>query len=292
MRMKFIVFMTLMVFFSIHGSAFITVKTLSGRNRSKVEQALVKNDANFLKKDLKWYKLGWREYSELLKVATGGTTRGKICTPDSFQILADKKSRIRNSKINRYSKKTTYEFYMTKEFIDRLVKNVVDNECEKSVPILRKVLDQDSFFNFGKHYKIPYEMSDTKQLTLLAYIKIVAEACKKKSKEACLALENLKREVLAFEENFQKKAWRKTPEGQEDLLANQICGHYLDWQANLKAMKEEHEKGKISGFVNKVDLKEWGDEAYEEQKEMKKKMAAYKVRFKETFSTKKRCIQP
>lgn len=281
----------LLIYFSLDASAFISIKDFSGNNVVKMEKAFMKNDAEFLRKELRWYKLGWEDYSTLLKMATGETKRPKICSPEALQVLADKKKKIRTKSIHGISGKNTFQLYMTKKLIDGLINNVIENECEKSIPILRTILDQDSFFNLGKSYKIISDINEPKQLALGTYMRIIIASCKEKKAEACLAQAHLKSEVERFEEILTRKAWRKTPEGQEDLLANEICDHYLNWKGNIKAMKEEHEKGKVSGFVNKVYLKEWGDEAYEDKKKMREHMAIYKIRFKKSFSTKNRCIQ-
>jgi hypothetical protein len=104
-----------------------------------------------------------------------------------------------------------------------------------------------------------------------------------------IAQKNINNAIKNYEQRLKDIQLSKTPEGIEQTFANKICD-FSNMSIKYKShIKDERQRGKISGYINVVKVKKWGDYAYEYDKKTASNANTYKMKYKEKFDF-KRCI--
>lgn len=111
--------------------------------------------------------------------------------------------------------------------------------------------------------------------------------CEKHQGESCKAKDTLMKVGEAMKKEVQNREYAASPQG----ILDEVCNSHAQMQNYLDLINEENEKGKISGYVNKVALKQWGDRAYSAKKEFEAYSAQYKAMTKKAPNVKTQCSQ-
>lgn len=101
--------------------------------------------------------------------------------------------------------------------------------------------------------------------------------------EACRIVKRIKSIVNSMMVAEKHDSKMKNPEYKESILAGKICVPFIEYEHYKNAIKKEHEKAKISGFVNATKLKRWGDRAYAEKADADRAIASYKKEYSKDF---------
>lgn len=155
----------------------------------------------------------------------------------------------------------------------------INNLCVESVELLLGEMTSEDIALAAKSFNLlKFEDVKNNQKYADSLVKItMALAEKNKGKcsngnSNCEGLEHIKKELAGFEnrekEEAAQKAFYKTSEGQKELEKQEFCWQKSEYERYMQLIKEENEKGQISGFVNASHLKEWGDKAYQVKKSM------------------------
>ena len=96
--------------------------------------------------------------------------------------------------------------------------------------------------------------------------------CAKFQGESCKAEVAFRKIVENMGKEQNNREYAASPEG----TLVEICNSYAQMKDFLILIKEENERGKISGYVNKVALKQWGDSAFTHKKELEAHSSRYK----------------
>ncbi|WP_413612916.1 hypothetical protein [Bdellovibrio sp. HCB-110] len=111
--------------------------------------------------------------------------------------------------------------------------------------------------------------------------------CEKFQGESCKA----KNVLMKVGENMKAEAENREYAASSQGVLDEVCNSHAQMQNYLDLIKEENEKGKISGYVNKIALKQWGDRAYSAKKEFESYSAQYKAMTKKAPNVKTQCEQ-
>lgn len=90
-------------------------------------------------------------------------------------------------------------------------------------------------------------------------------------------------------EKLRSYAKARVYEESPDGILDQACDSYGNIEHYLNLIKEENEKGKISGYVNKVSLKYWGDQVYRHRKDFEALNVEYRRRSKKSIDLRRQC---
>ena len=159
----------------------------------------------------------------------------------------------------------------------------INSFCLESVEFLLNKLSPSEVTQATKSYQlIKYEKYANDKTIAPQMVKIAValinknkEHCKSHN-QSCEAVEYVKSDIEKFKGRENKRNYLATKEGKIETLSSEICQHLTTKEDYLQMMKEEREKAKISGLVNKLKLKAWGDKAYEEEKIAQKKIKSFR----------------
>jgi hypothetical protein len=82
----------------------------------------------------------------------------------------------------------------------------------------------------------------------------IKEECSKIQGESCKAQEAFKKVGANMQAEASARDYAASPQG----VLDEVCNSHAEMQNYLNLIREENEKGKISGYVNKVALKQMG----------------------------------
>lgn len=111
--------------------------------------------------------------------------------------------------------------------------------------------------------------------------------CEKFQGESCKAKEALMKVAQTMQKEIKDREYAGSSQG----VLDEVCNSHAEMQNYLGLIKEENEKGKISGYVNKIALKQWGDRAYSAKKEFEAYSAQYKAMTKKAPNPRTQCEQ-
>lgn len=196
--------------------------------------------------------------------------RNGMCEPQHLKLLIERKIKIDK----------------------RHIAGLVRSSCKKGVELLLPKIDQKGLNKVSKIYYVPSNFTEKYQKKLMTVLQPIVlkqkEQCKKNDKLACDTLENFKTAITSYDKRYRQYNHSKTPEGKEQIHANEICDLKNSKAKYQSLISEERAKGQISGYVNAVKLKQWGDKVYKLGKEMNKTAKTYKANYKAEFNY-KRC---
>jgi|GEM_PF-2005160 hypothetical protein len=109
--------------------------------------------------------------------------------------------------------------------------------------------------------------------------------CEKFKGDSCKAKEALMKVGATMKQEAESREYAASSQG----VLDEVCNSHAQMQNYLDLIKEENEKGKISGYVNKVALKQWGDRAYRTKKEFEAYSAQYKTMTKKSPNVRTQC---
>jgi len=169
----------------------------------------------------------------------------------------------------------------------------INNKCPKVIEILLSKIDKESIAIATQLYSLKEMDSYSNHTVLVPIMTNILKTLIVSNKKLCVAnnsnckaLAHLKREVDLFGKREDKRRYLASNEGQIEQILNQLCGHNLNKSKYLNLIKEEKEKGKVSGYINVLKVKQWGDRAFEEGKEIKVKSNTYKKLSGKSFTAK------
>ncbi|WP_374028993.1 hypothetical protein [Bdellovibrio bacteriovorus] len=139
--------------------------------------------------------------------------------------------------------------------------------------------------------KKAYRDSESQESTenILSTLKFISDRlkndCQKYGSESCTAQKALKETVARLQGYAKEREYAESSDG----ILDQACEAYGNIEYYLGLIKEENEKGKISGYVNKFSLKHWGDRVYSYKKEFVGLNNQYKAKSKKDINPQKQC---
>lgn len=182
----------------------------------------------------------------------------------------------------------------------RLVNLASSSFCDEALKLITKSVSKDDFafgisrnfepVQYGwdlsrKHDKKSYpsftettlRLANTQSLEALNSPNVIStltftkqklnEFCSKQGSIPCQALDSFAAMGNKIKSQVDELAYEQSDAGQLETIINDACHNYREYKTRLALIREENEKGKISGFVNKYNLKVWGDQAYDFKKQ-------------------------
>jgi hypothetical protein len=216
----------------------------------------------------------------------------KVTPQASLQLL-----NIATGDNNFHLVRTSY--HCQPKFVSLILKNegklssrhlggILANQCLASLKAVEKQLSPAIIADATQKYYIQ-TMNEKKLLKLIKPIMKILKLKKNQGlPETTIAKSNISKAAIRYDKKLKDLKFSKTPEGIEQSDANQICGLKEMSNKYKSHIKEEREKAKISGYVNVINLKKWGDYAYTYDKKTTTRAKAYKSKYKEKFDF-KRC---
>ncbi|MNK15779.1 hypothetical protein D3C87_339290 [compost metagenome] len=158
-----------------------------------------------------------------------------------------------------------------------------------SVDIRVKGATNESFLEvFQKRVYRDNETDESSQ-NILSVSKFIGSRiqsdCSKFGGEPCKAKAAFNVTAQKLQSYAKARVYEESPDG----ILDQACESYGNIEHYLNLIKEENEKGKISGYVNKVSLKYWGDQVYRHRREFDALNAEYKSKSKKSINPKRQC---
>ncbi|MCT4642490.1 MAG: hypothetical protein N4A33_09370 [Bacteriovoracaceae bacterium] len=170
------------------------------------------------------------------------------------------------------------------------IKGIFANLCTKSFSLIKRKVTPLMLKESTKNYTLHAVSSFTTKDSILRFLKPIMQITKQSpnNKDLIAVKNNLIKAASSLEKELKSIEYYKTPAGIEQKEANSIC-YEKGWEQKYKKyIVEEKRRGKLSGFVNAIKLKKWGDYLYQHRVKLKQKMDRYQFKYKERFNI-KRC---
>jgi hypothetical protein len=286
-------------------SQMVQAKELSNSEQSKVKAAIQENNLEALKTLLK-DRPSWPEFGEfgrgggqyILWLATNPTpwhTGRSINQPISYR-----EHRVCRPQIVKHllaeGVKPTEEFFGGETTKNGHLRGAIMSGCGTSVELLvPKMSKRDvmaATFSFKTHEFEDIVNDPEKAPLIVKTAQVLIEFNKANCNDTdeggafCEAEKHIKTQIKNFVEAEERRMKAESPEGRTRAATREICYEQEEIERVTEEIHEEKEKGKVSGLVDLIKLKNWGDELYERHKKQEAFKKAYQDLTKKKFNMK------
>ena len=206
-----------------------------------------------------------------------------VCRPEIVKYLIDE------------GVKPTEQFFSRGDVNNGHLTGAIRAGCVPVVKLLLEQMTQKDITEASKRFRMDVYgniYGDEKKQTKVAEVgKALVEYnkkyCEQGNESSCEAKAHVVSSIKEFIDEAEQYEYSNSKEGQTKALESKICATVVG-NANFKEkMKEEREKAKISGFIDKLKMKNWGDNLYLGEKLQKKYISEYKTITGKSFNLKK-----
>lgn len=283
-------------------SQMAQAKELSNSDQRKVMAAIQENNLSSLKELLKdrpsWpefgdFKRGGGQY--ILWLATNPTPwhtgRSQNQAPNYREY------RICRPEIAKYllgeGVKPTEQFFGGETTKNGHLRGAIISGCGSVVELLVPKMAKEDVMSATFDYKI-HEFQDLvndpeKTPGIVKSAQVLATFNKNNCDDSdkggafCEAEKHVKNQIMTFMTAEESRMRAESPEGKTRAAVREICYEQEEIDRVTMEIREEKEKGKVSGLVDLIKLKNWGDELYDRRKKQDALKKAHQELTKKKF---------